>query len=325
MKHPYLIDLNDRENWLYPIELFGPDGHKGEDQRTINMPEGPHKELCVTDSVMYPGKSSKPSELHCHEHRIGYEDFFVDSGGLDLYINGKKTYVAPGNIIHLQPYEAHGMNFRAPTKYRGFFHDLGNSDNSPVIAILRAKKPNAMQDPNFTKYMMGPGDIYMREAPEWVEVPPEQCPNVRNISRPMAEFKLDGATMKMITARWENGGVNELWGVEMEPGFYAEWVEYPLETEMYYVTAGEVEFTVYDETFVAYPECVVKIPKFASHSIVAKSNAVMYDIAGKTRWYAFLQDRSSILYYEPERAKKPETMAALKEKFGCMIKKIGRK
>ena len=111
----------------------------------------------------------------------------------------------------------------------------------------------------------------------------------------------------------------------MEPGFYAEWVEYPLETEMYYVTAGEVEFTVYDETFVAYPECVVKIPKFASHSIVAKSNAVMYDIAGKTRWYAFLQDRSSILYYEPERAKKPETMAALKEKFGCMIKKIGRK
>jgi hypothetical protein len=60
-----------------------------------------------------------------------------------------------------------------------------------------------MKDPNFTKYMMGPGDIYMREAPEWVEVPPEQCPNVRNISRPMAEFKFDGATMKMITARWE--------------------------------------------------------------------------------------------------------------------------
>jgi hypothetical protein len=89
--------------------------------------------------------------------------------------------------------------------------------------------------------------------------------------------------------------------------------------------AGEVEFTVYDETFVAYPECVVKIPKFASHSIVAKTKSIMYDIAGKTLWYAFLQDRSSILHYTPERAKDPETMAALKKKYGCMIEKIGRK
>ena len=144
MKHPYLIDLNDKENWLYPIEIFGPDGTKGEDQRTINMGEGEHRLLCVTDSLMYP---SKPGEIHCHEHQIGYEDFFVDGGGLDIIVNGKRTFVGPGNIIHLQPYEGHGMVFKAPTKYRGFFHDLKNSDNSSVLAILREKRPDVAKDP----------------------------------------------------------------------------------------------------------------------------------------------------------------------------------
>ena len=31
MRHPYLVDLNNPNDWLYPIELIGPDGHKGED------------------------------------------------------------------------------------------------------------------------------------------------------------------------------------------------------------------------------------------------------------------------------------------------------
>jgi mannose-6-phosphate isomerase-like protein (cupin superfamily) len=320
MKHPYLIDLNDSQNWLYPVELINPDGTKGEDQRTINMPEGSHRLFHVTDSVMYP---SKKDDLHCHEHQTGYEDFFVDDGGLDLYINGKKTYVAPGNIIHLQPLEAHGMQFHHPTKYRGFFHDLRNSDYSPDLAILRAKKPDAMKDSGLMKLRMGNADFVMREQPEWIAVPPEQVAAVRNIGRPMAAFKLEGVTMKMITARWENGGVNELWAAEMDAGFHAEWEEYPTNTEMYYVTSGEIKFKVYDDEFIAYPECVVKIPKFASHSILAQTKAVMYDIGGLSRWYAFLQDRSSILKYDPERANKPETMVQLKTRFGCQIKSIG--
>jgi hypothetical protein len=100
--------------------------------------------------------------------------------------------------------------------------------------------------------------------------------------------------MKMLTARWENGGVNELWAAEMEPGFYAEWVQYPPAPEMYYITAGEVRFRVYDEEFTAYPECLVKIPKFADHSLQVLSKAVMYDIGGLTRWQALLEDYTSI-------------------------------
>lgn len=320
MKHPYLIDLCDKDNWLYPIEIFSPDGSKGEDQRTIHMAEGAHRELCVTDSLMYP---SPPGQIHCHEHQFGYEDFFVDGGGLDIIVNGKGAFVGPGNIIHLQPYEAHGMIFRHPTKYRGFFHDLRNSDNSTVLSILRKKRPDLAKDPEFFKFVTSFFDSQQREKPVYVEVPPEQMACVRNIARPMMTFALEGVTMKMLTGRWENGGVNELWAAEMEPGFHAEWVELPGETEMYYVTEGQIEFSVYDETFVATPECVVKIPKFAAHSIKALTKSVMYDIAGKTRWQALLQDRASILQYDPERAKKPETMESLKARFGCQIKSWG--
>jgi quercetin dioxygenase-like cupin family protein len=322
MKHPYLLDLNDSDSWLYPIEIFGPDGHKGEDQRTINMPEGVHKQFCVTDSVMYPGKVLG-GDLHFHEHRVGYEIFFVDSGGLDLYMFGKKTYVAPGNILHIQPYQAHGMDFHAPTKYRGFFHDLGNSDNAAVYAVLREKLPEVPKDQALAMKLMGMSDFFPRELPDAVEIPVEQMISVRNINRPMAEFELEGASVKMLTARWENGGINELWGAQLKKGFHAEFYDYAPTTELYYVTDGEIEFNVYGETFVAHKECVIKIPKLATRSIKALTDATIYDIGGLTQWYAFFQDRASILKNDPARAAKPETWEELKTKYDCRIKSIG--
>ena len=323
MKHPYLIDLNDEANWLYPIELFGPDGVKHEDQRTINNGIGPHKLFCVTDSLMY---KSNPEHTHFHEHLIGYEIFFIDSGGLNFYANSQKSYVEPGSILFIQPYEAHYMQFTADTKFRGFFHDLRNSDNSPELAILRKNRPALAADPNFFReHALGGHDSQMREPLVCEEVPVEKMTTVRHIDRPIASFDLGGATMKMITGRWENGGVCEMWAIEMQPGFQVEWDQFPTEPEMYYVTKGEVKFKIYDEEFVATPECVVKVPKFAEHSIEALTDSVMYDVGGLTRWYAFLQDRASIMKYDPERAKLPETIAELKRKYGCNVKSFGLK
>ena len=323
MIHPYLIDLNNEENWLNPQVLGAkPDGTRGEDQRTISVGQGIHRLFCVTDSIMYPGD---PENVHFHEHHEGYEYFFVDSGGMDLYSDGKKTYVAPGSIVFLQPYQGHGMSFREPTKYRGFFHDMKNSDTAMERAILRKNMPDVVKRPDyFSRFVTSQHDTAMREPFDCVEVPAEQVRAVRNINRPLDEFHLDGVTMKMITARWENGGVNEMWAAEMESGFYAQWVDFPTENEMYYVTGGEILFKVYDEEFTAYPECVVKIPIFAPHSIKVIKKAVMYDIGGLTRWQAFLQDRTAIKK-DPGRADDPEIMEKLKEKYGCQIQSIGMK
>jgi hypothetical protein len=91
-----------------------------------------------------------------------------------------------------------------------------------------------------------------------------------------------------------------------------------------YCSAGEIKFKVYDEEFTAYPECVVKIPIFASHSIQAVKKSVMYDIGGLTRWHALLQDRSAILN-DPARAGDKALMEKIKAKYGCQIMTYGMK
>ena len=321
MRHPYLVDLNNPDDWLYPIELIGPDGHKGEDQRTIHMPEGPDRLFHVTDSIMYPAPPDRAAtDLHCHEHQSGWEDFFVDSGSMDLFVNGMKVVVTAGSIIHLQPFEAHGMNFHTPVKYRGFFHGLSNSDNSPYLAAVRADNPDVMSDPEFPpRDRQGEIDIFMRETPIWKDTPVEQCTTIRHINRPLAAFMLDGVTLKMITARWENGGHNEMWAFEMDKSFTAASDKYPLHTDMYYITSGQVKFTVINEEFTAGPECIVKIPKFARYTATALSDAVMYDVGGLPRWQAYLYDRESILLNAPDRAKDPATFKELRDKFGVQL------
>jgi mannose-6-phosphate isomerase-like protein (cupin superfamily) len=323
-RHPYLIDLNDPNDWLYPIQLKNPDGGVGEDQRTIFMPEGEGRLFCVTDSVMHA--SPDRDHLMFHEHTVGWEVFFVDSGGMDIYMNGKMAYIEPGSILFIQPYEAHGMFFRADVKYRGFFHHLSNSDNSSTLGMLRARDPDFMDDPEFPKELFAHGDFGLREPPvDFVEVSPERHPNIRHRSRPMAAYELDGVTMKMITARWENGGSLELWCAEMKKGFWAQWDPYPTAREMYYITSGEVKFKVMDEEFVAKAENIVNIPRCAAHSLEALTDAVVYDVGGLPRWYAFFQDRASVKKLDPERWAKPETVEELKKKFGIQIKAYGVK
>ncbi|MDR0839370.1 MAG: hypothetical protein LBN99_06975 [Oscillospiraceae bacterium] len=323
MGYQYLFDLNDEANWIYPSRLMNPNGTIGEDARTISFGEGEHKLYACGSSVMY---KNTDGNLHFHEHHVGYETFFVDGGGLDIICNGKRAYVAPGGIVFVRPYEAHGMFVREDTKYRGFQHDIDGPPGNAERDLLETKIPGALELPEFPRELLFPKDFYEREeAPVYETVPPEECPTIRHISRPIASFALDGATAKMITARWENGGINEMWAAELEKGFYAKSVPFPAVAEMYYVTAGEIEFTVYDETFTAHSECVVKIPKFAPHSIVAKTDAVIYDVVGLTRWYAYFQDRASILQHAPERAAKPETWDALRRKYGCQVAETGRK
>jgi quercetin dioxygenase-like cupin family protein len=325
MKHPFLIDINDKENWLYPTNGYNPDGSISEEQRTITMPEGLNRMYCFTASLMHPSKNQNPDFVGMHEHHMGYETFFVESGSMILYINGKKTIVEKGDIIHMQPYEAHGMLFRDYTLYRGTFHDWNCTDDAAATALLEKQYPDAKKDPKFFGLLISNIDMYMREPADYPEVPASEVPAVRNPDRPLAEYRLDGVTMKMITGRWENGGKKELWRAEMKKGFFAEWQDYPTVQDLFYVQSGSIEFKVYDEVFTAGPDCLVKIPKYAPHSLIVKSDSVMYDTGGLTQWYALLGDRDSILKLDPERMKKPETMEALKAKYGCLIKTCGMK
>ncbi len=317
----YLIKITDESNWLFPTHGYYSDGTVSEDQRTIVMPEGMDRRYCFTDSVM------KKTELigdyvMAHEHHAGYETFFVESASMDFYIDGKKTRVDAGKIIHMQPYEAHSFIFNGDVQFRGTFHDWNCADDSLATSTLEEHYPDAKKDPEFFSLLCSNIDLHMRGIADYEEVPVEQVSAVKDPNRPMAKFDIDGAVLKMITARWENGGKKELWLAEMQKGFHAEWDAYPVVQDLFYVTEGKIKFRVYDEEFVAEKDCLVKIPKYAPRQFEVLEDAKMYDIGGITRWYALLQDWQALKKFRPEQAT-AEEFEKMRKRFDCFVKSYG--
>ncbi|NLO47800.1 MAG: cupin domain-containing protein [Clostridiales bacterium] len=324
MPSEYLIDLNNNpEAWKDTAKSKKPDGTVTSEVASIVPGEGPRNMFWMLDTLMYAMPEGTDPDLdHMpHEHRLGYETFFVDSGKMWLYIDGKKCMLTKGDILHLQAGQIHGMAFIEDVKYRGTYHDYIYSPDLGPFGKAKAYSPN---DPELDKLM--PSMDYIRHEPMlFKEVSADQCSAVRNPKRPLAEYRLDGVTMKILVQRWENAGITELCCAEMEPGFTAEWVKYPKERDLLYVRNGEVKFTVYDETFIAPPESIINIPKFAPHSLEALTTAEVYDLGGQTLWASFLHDYMSIKTYDPERFEKTETIANLKAGFNCQIERVGMK
>ncbi len=331
MASEFLIDLNDHEkSWKGVSYSKTPDGKITAEVGSIIPAEGPRQMFWMLDSIMYASpKGVNPDENHMpHEHRNGYETFFVDSGSMWLYIDGMKCKLTKGDILHLQAAQIHGMSFIEDVKYRGTYHDLVVDPDGAAVGNVLAHMPELKDDPELMKLMpslKGGLDMVPRERFLFKEVPVEQCSAVRNPKRPLAEYKLEGVTMKILTQRWENAGANELCCAEMEPGFTAEWVKYPKNRELLYLRSGRIKFKVFNEEFVAYDECVINIPKFAPHSLEALEKSELYDLGGLTFWSSFMHDYMSIKTYDPERLKQPGVVDGLKDKFNCPIKCIGMK
>ena len=323
-----VIDLNDHDaSWLIPWKQVAPDGYVGEYQSTILMAEGPHREYSVTDSIMCakrPEQTEDEASSFSHAHKNGFETFFVDSGWMYLYVDGRKVKVTPGDIIHLQPTQQHAMAFMEDVKYRGFFHDLNSLDFAEIAQHLKDKMPEAAADPEFQKVRaeVGGMDMIMRERPVYKEVPTEEVRAVKNPDRPYASYEFPGCTVGVITTRWENAGVNEMICARLKKGAAVTWNPYPRERELYYVRHGLCEFTVYGEKHIAKEGCIVNIPRFAPHSLLALEDSEIYDMGGKPQWFAFLQDYEAIRTYDPKRLEKPETLTELRKKFGVEVSGI---
>ena len=289
MKEQYLIRITDKNNWLFPQTAIIPTALSLRNRGRLSCP----REWTEGFALQLPHEKERGhgAAVMLHEHHEGYETFFVKSSSMYFYINGKKTLVEAGKIIHMQPYEAHGFVFNGDVQFRGTFHDWNCADKTPTPPRRwRPTIPTPRRTVNFSACFAAISTCICRGYADCQEVPWEEVTNVKDPKNPIARFELDGAVMKMITARWENGGKKEIWRIEMEPGFYAEWDEYPTVQDLFYVTEGKVKFKVYDTEFTAEKDCLVKIPKYAPRSFEAAEPAVMYDVGGVTRWYGLLQD-----------------------------------
>jgi len=313
MKHKYLINLLNPEDYLSVSQMFNPEtGVLEEDQRIINLPEGPHMMFDFVDTIMY-------GTARYHEHSVGWETFFITTGCCDLTIRGKTCRLVPGDIIHVQPWMGHQMSFPEPTVYRGIFHDINMSGTLKGLAYIREVNPKQLEGlASFQRYLMRADNI-IRETPVSVLVPKEEVPEARTPDKPLRVFNLEGITLKQYTGRWENNGLTELWKAEMKDGFSAEFFDDDPNTDMFYITEGSVRFSVAGEEFVATHDCLVKIPGYAPRSFAAQSDAVMFDLAGITHWLDFLEDFTSIQKNSPERLEDKAAVNALKAKYNCQV------
>ena len=322
---PYVIDLDDHEGSGIPTLIrYHANGEREEEMSPVMDGEGPHGLFNVTDTVMCKmptGVTPEEASKMAHLHAFGYETFFVDSGSMYLYTDGKRTIVKTGDIVHLQPGQMHAMASIEDVKWRGFFHDLDSFDDGWQSTAVTQRIPSAADDPAYQK-ARGARDFLKCEQPVYRDVPPEEMGAVRNPARPLATYAFDGMTAKILIPRWDNGGVTECTLAEMKAGFTFRWGYHPTR-EQYYVRSGKVKLTVFGEEYIAGKACLVNVPKLAPFSLKALEDAEVYDMGGQTRWFAFLQDYESVRTYDPARLGDKEAMQALKDKYGIPLESMG--
>lgn len=291
---------------------------------SVTPPSGEHALFWMLDTVMY----ENPEGTDCaitqmpHYHEKGYETFFVDSGKVYIYINGQRALAQKGDIVHLQAGQTHGMYFMDDVKWRGTYHDLFMPEQGKAAMKVMEAMPELKDDPFFKSVNMKM-DHFNCEPFLCKEVPTEQCLAIKNPSRPHASYQFNGVTVKIMVERWENGGVKELALFEMQPGFTAEWEQFPAEQELLYLRKGKIRFKVMNEEFVADDECVISIPKFAPHSLEVLEYSELYDMGGQVYWSILMQTLASLKHYHPEQLEDPEKIEQLKKQFACPIKTIG--
>jgi len=324
-KPRYLIDLNDENHWLYTASppITRPDGKPSEEMAVFICPDDSGQRLfAMTDSIMM-STDSMVNIMPLHEHRVGYETWFVDSNAMDLYVMGKITRVEPGSFFHLQPYMIHRMYNYGDVKFRGFFQHWNGVDSVPYTQLMEYYQPGLKAKFKESDLFSADRDHFVHEPMDYIRASNEDVYPVRHPDRPIAVFSLEGVTIKLMVGRWECAGVREINYFEFEKGFRAETVDFPAYRELYYVREGEIRFKIFDDEFIARSENLVDIPKYIPHSIEALSKSAMYDVGGMTCWYDFLHDYTTMMKKSPDSVRNANEIDALRKLNRCQIKSFG--
>lgn len=311
----YLYDMNNKSDWLR-VNMDMRDGKLNEELHIISYPEGVNQRFEVIDSIFY-GQASY------HEHAFGWETFFVLDGSIDFIVHGKICTVTGGDILHLQPYCSHQMIFKEKTHWRGTFHDINmcgivNNWNRTLRYL-----EDQLKTPIFTASYLANRNNIIRESPVYTRVDKSELTEIRSAERWLNRFDLEGVCMKQITARWENNGVNEIWRFEMDDGFSVNFRPVIPVTDLFYVTDGEIDFKVGEQSFTAYPDCLVKIPPYVPRSFRSKGKSAIYDFGGTAHWLDMTEDYLSICQNKPEKLHDESYMNPVLDRHECYIQNFG--
>lgn len=312
----YLIRMFEPSDWLESFE---------EGTQQVNQfikPYGPNEKNEMSDTVYHLG-----GEVGYHEHRKGFETFFIRRGKVQCTVRGKRFILEEGDIIHLPPYVAHGfVHLEEGTVWRELFQEINLNQQIHNKNLIYAHYPEYFEDTDFQDLYQGAyrGRI-VRQEPAPVDVPKESMWEVRTPGFGYSTYKFDGLTMRLVVGRWETNGVKEVWEADMEKGLEIHW-DYPFpDFNLFYIRSGKIKFNVLGEEFEATDDCLVHIPPYATHSLEVLEDAKVYDCGCSARLLDLFEDIDSLKAYSPEKLKDEAYMTQFKHDHECYVTSVSKK
>jgi quercetin dioxygenase-like cupin family protein len=317
MKSKYLFRMMEPEDWVR---------HYDEGTQVVNdfiLPYGPAAKE-VSDTVYHIG-----ADVPYHEHRSGFETFFLPKGRVECLVRGQKFIMEAGDILHLPPFVGHGFkHLEEGNIWRELFQDIYMADGIEKKNFVNQSYPGKLQDdPVFLAHYRSGNDSIPREpgVPHVVK-DRKDVYELRTPEFSHAVYKFDGVVMNLKVGRWECRGVKEVWHYSMEKGFAAEWDEPYKYYETFYIYKGRVRFQVMEEEFEAREDCLVHIPPFRKHCMtVLEDHTEIYDMNTETLMLSMLEDYESIKLHNPEKLDDQAFLKEFRQRYGCYITGAGKK
>ena len=279
------------------------------------LPRGPYEKNEMSETVYQKG-----AFVGYHEHRRGFETFFIRKGKVECTVRGKRFVLEEGDIIHLPPYVAHGfVHLEDGTVWRELFQEINLAQKIANKNLVQKSYPGLYEDPDFQEIYQDDYRRIVRLDPVPEDVPKESMQEVRTPGFAYSTYHFDGLTMRLVIGRWECNGVKEVWEADMEPGLEIHW-DYPFpEEELFYIRSGKIKFKVLDEEFVAEDDCLVHIPPYTVHSLEVLENAKVYDCGCSARLLDLFEDIDSLKANSPEKLKDEDYMKQFKLDHECWV------
>lgn len=309
MKHKYLINAYDQNDWLFELD----DGTECVHQFTL--PVGPYEKNEMSDTIYHAGDSAA-----YHQHAEGYETFFIVKGAVEVNIRSKRCVLSPGDIIHLVPNTPHGFVYlEEGTVWRELFQGVNMAQGTVNKNHIKDNFDGLYFQPEFRRKYLGLAKNIARQAPVCQDVPKESLHEIRTPDFAFNQYNFPGVELKLKVGRWECANVKEIWHASLKKGVKIAWDEPYGEWELFYVTEGKIKFTVMGEEFVAGPDSIVHIPPYHTHSIEVLEDGALYDCGCPVNLLALLEDYTAFMAREPARLEEKQALRDFLFQYNCHV------
>lgn len=317
MKSKYLIRMLEPEDWIRTYD---------EGTQVVNdfiLPIGPWEKNEMSDTIYHVD-----AQVAYHEHRKGYETFFVPQGKVECFVRGKRFVMGAGDILHLPPYVGHGFrHLEEGSVWRELFQEINMAQGIMNKNTIKNSYDGLYDDPDFIQMYRAANRSIIREPIKaWEDVDKRDMPECRTEDFAYSTYQFDGITLRLKVGRWECNGVKEVWHMALDKGFTLEYADPHPEWELYYISKGKMKFTVLDEEFEATSDCLVHIPPYCKHTMTAvEEGTEMFDMGCASFTLSLLEDLASMEVSAPEKLQDKAFMQQFMRRYGCYLTFAGKR